>query len=577
MRPNTGRRQPKESFILPSPLDFQHRPRDSDASSRPSSVGIGGGRPTLDLYKDRSFQQSAVASINSFLSSHNFPISFKSTFPSAKDIHETLKFLLSLIDMPKLEDDLPLLLKRLGYPFKINKSILKSPAAPPHQWPTFLALIHWMVQIAKFHHHLSSSSSSSTNSLVHSNVLHQYQLSSYMHYIRGDDDAVEELDRKIREKIQHEKALAEEKLKAAKETASNLEAELERLRSAPSQKEVLEKENGLLEDDVNKFHMIIEELASRIQQGEKVLAEKEKQLEVKMEENGRICEENEELKRRVVLQTFNARDVERMKRELQTAERDVGEAELARNAWEDKCWELDTSLDHKFKDLQAFAMDCNQALKRLKIGNGIEHQLNPKGNTPAEIMGIDHKLTLKPSLNSFTDDIKKSSTEKLEELISHQQKFSENAVRLEGKRNQLAAVHSRIDEIEAQRNMIKKETDEYTGRCFAEAEKMLEDVQQADHDLGIREREKAEVLKASELKLQETIKQSEEEIQMHAHELLKAVDSISKYKVHVASKISEMKRDLSETASAISEAYRGSLPSQFGNIFNATRQLEKTN
>ncbi|XP_061337167.1 kinetochore protein NDC80 homolog [Gastrolobium bilobum] len=557
MRP-TGRRQPKES---PTPMDFQHRPRDSDASSRPSSVGIG-GRPTLDLYKDRSFQQSAVSSINSFLSSHNFPISFKSTFPSAKDIHETLKFLLSLIEMPmpssKLEDDLPLLLKRLGYPFKINKSILKTPAAP-HQWPTFLALIHWMVQIAKFHHHLSSS----TNTLVHSNVLHQYTLSSYMHYIRGDDDAIEELDRKIREKIQQEKALAEVKLKAAKETTSNLEAELERLRSAPSQKEVLEKENGLLEDDVNKFHMIIEELGSRIQQGEKVLVEKEKQLEVKMEENARICEENEELKRRVELQTFNARDVERMKRELQAVERDIGEAELARNAWEDKCWELDTNLDHKFKDLQALAMDCNQALKRLKIGNGIEYQLNSKGTTPAEIMGIDHKLTLKPALNSFADDIKKSSMEKLEELISHQQKSSENAVRLEGKRNQLAAVQSRIDEIEAQRNMIKKETDDYTSRCFAEAEKMLEDVRQADHDLDIREREAAEVLKASELKLQETIKQSEEEIQMHAHKLLKAVDSISKYKVHVASKISEMKRDLSETATAVSEAYRGSLPSQF--------------
>ncbi|KAK7328238.1 hypothetical protein VNO77_22340 [Canavalia gladiata] len=567
MRPTT-RRQPKDSFIPPpppTPVDFHHRhfsSRDSDASfasSRPSSVGIG-GRPTLELYKDRSFQQSAVSSINSFLSSHNFPITFKSTFPSARDILETLKFLLSLLDFPpssKLEEDLPPLLKRLSYPFKFNKSILKSPAAP-HQWPSLLALIHWLVQISRFHLHISSSP-------THHNALYQYTLNSYMHYIRGDDDAVDELDRNIRDKIHHEKAIAEEKLNSARQNAAELEAELERLRSAPSQKEVLEKEKGLLEDDVKKFHKIIEEFTSRIDQAERLLAEKEKQLETKVAEKDRICEENEELKRKVELQTFNARDVERMRRELQAVERDTAEAELARNTWEEKSWDLDTTLSHRIKDLEALALDCNQALRRLKIGNDIQYQLNPKGTTPAEIMGVDSKLMLKPALDSFAAEVQRNSTVKLDESISYQQKSSENAVRLEGKRNQLAVVQSRIDEMESQLNMIKKETHEYTSRCSAEAKKMLEDVQLADHDLDIMEKEAAEVLKTSELKLQEAIKQSEEEIQMRARELFQLIDSVSKYKEHVGSKISEMRRDLSETVAFVSDAYRGSFPAQFGN------------
>ncbi|KAL2947758.1 hypothetical protein AAZX31_20G089000 [Glycine max] len=61
--------------------------------------------------------------------------------------------------------------------------------------------------------------------------------------------------------------------------------------------------------------------------------------------------------------------------------------------------------------------------------------------------------------------------------------------------------------------MIKKETLEYTSRCSAEAKKMLEDVQLADHEINIMEKEAAEILKTSELKLEEAIKQSEEEIQ----------------------------------------------------------------
>jgi len=66
-------------------------------------------------------------------------------------------------------------------------------------------------------------------------------------------------------------------------------------------------------------------------------------------------------------------------------------------------------------------------------------------------------------------------------------------------------------------------------------------------------------VKTSKLKLEEAIKQSEEEIQKRAGELFQLVDSISKFKEHVGSKISEMRRDLSETAAAVSVACRGDM------------------
>lgn len=49
--------------------------------------------------------------------------------------------------------------------------------------------------------------------------------------------------------------------------------------------------------------------------------------------------------------------------------------------------------------------------------------------------------------------------------------------------------------MEAHLNMIKKETQDYTSRCSAEAKTMLEDVQVEAHDLDIMEREAADVLK----------------------------------------------------------------------------------
>ncbi|XP_020968956.1 kinetochore protein NDC80 homolog isoform X2 [Arachis ipaensis] len=506
MRPGAGsRRQPNDSFIPPpTPLDFHQRnqfPRDSDASfasSRPSSAGGGAGRTRFEDYKERHFQQSVISAINSFLKSRDSTIRFKSggTTPSAKVIIETLQFLLREIEYPvsKLEEDLPPLLKRLNYPFKLNKSILKSPAAP-HQWPYLLALIHWLLQIASFGSHLSQSTSNTVSSLLQVNLVHQYTLNSYLNYIKGHDDVVEELELDIIDKLNHQKALAQEKLEAANNELKSLRDDLERLRLHPVKKEELEKTKGMLEDDVKKFNLLIEDVGRKIEEMEKVLAEKEKVLEAKEQENRRVCEENKELRRTVEAQPVNVRDVERMKRELQALEREIQEGELARNVWEDKFWELENNLSHKFKELEVLALDCNQELRRLKIGDDIQYQLNAKGTTPAEIMGFDHKLSLKPALNSYTEDIKKISMGRWEELISYQQMSNENAARLEQKRNNVATLQSQIDKMEAEVNMIKNETQDYVNRCSAEAKRMLEDVHVAGHDLDIMEREAAEVLK----------------------------------------------------------------------------------
>ncbi|KAG6711197.1 hypothetical protein I3842_05G041300 [Carya illinoinensis] len=577
MRGTGGRRRPPKESFKPTPTQTQSEHlrqfgRDSDASfasSRPpSSVGIGraASSNTFELYKDRSIQQSAVSTINSYLSSQS-SAPLKTPLPSAKEITTALHFLLARLDFPfsKLDEDLPFLLKSLNYPFKFNKSILKSPGTP-HQWPAFLALIHWLVQIALFNDDLSSSSPSTPDN--DNDEMKAYVLESYLHYIRGDDDAVDSLDGVFVEKLERKKEDLRENVGVLGVNVAELEAKAEALRSVPSQKEVLEKDKELLEEDVNKFHTIISEFSDRIAATEKVLEEKERELEGKVEERKRICEENVELKRRAETQTMSSRDVERMRRELQAMERDIGEAELARNTWDEKSWDLDVTLGHKFKELEALAMECNQAMRRLKLGDHFQYVLNATGSTPAEIMGIDYKSKLKPALDSYADDIQKSSMEKLDDLISLQQLSKENAAKIEEKKNHVVALQSRIDELEAQLNLLKKEIQDYTYRCAAEVKTMIEEVQREADDLDVVERDVAEVLKTSKLRLQEAISQSEEEIQIRAYDLFTLVDSVSRYKEHVESNISEMKTNLAEAAVAVSDAYKGSLPARFATVLN---------
>lgn len=60
---------------------------------------------------------------------------------------------------------------------------------------------------------------------------------------------------------------------------------------------------------------------------------------------------------------------------------------------------------------------------------------------------MDYKSTLKPALTSFDDEIKKNSMGKWEELISLQQQSLEMAAKIEAKRNRIAALQSRIDDV----------------------------------------------------------------------------------------------------------------------------------
>ncbi|GFY89323.1 hypothetical protein Acr_06g0012630 [Actinidia rufa] len=572
-----GRRRPKDSFAQrppPTPTSdtWQFTSRDSDASlcsSRPSSSSIGINRSAAVPITDRGYQLSAIRTINAYLSSHSSQISIKPTLPSAKDVTETLKFVLNRLEFPpnKLEEDFYVVIKQLNCPIKLNKSALRAPGNP-HTWPNLLGVIHWLVQIAMYNDHLNDSPQ--VNSIFE-DTLFSYAMESYLLFISGNDDSVEMLDSEVVEKLQQEKKSIEERVEALKESVKNLEGKKEDLRTKPSPREQLEEQRSVLEEDVKKFHAIIEQLNGHIVTVEKVLEEKEKELEVKVEEKRRICEENEELKKRIEMQGINARDADRMKRELQAVERDIGDSEVARNAWEEKSWDLDAKIGYKLKDLEAFSIECNQGIKRLKLGNDFQFKLNAKGSTPAEVLGMDYKSTLKPALTSFDDDIKKSSMAKLEEMIALQQQSVENAAKIEAKRNRIAALQSRIDEMEAQSNLLMKETQEYTSRCIAEAKNMAEDIEAEAHKLGIVEREAAEFLRNYKLKLQEAIVQEEEETQMCARELYALIDSVSKYKEYMTSKISEMKSALSDTVGSVSDMYKGSLTAQIGSVFTQDR------
>ncbi|CAH8368887.1 unnamed protein product [Eruca vesicaria subsp. sativa] len=564
----TGKRKATDIFggaLPPPPPSVEHHrhipnSRDSDASfasSRPSSIGL-----TRDLHSDRSHQSSSIRSINTFLASHNFPISLRANpVPPVKDISETLKFLLSTVDCPcdtlKWDEDVVFFLKSVNCPFKLTKSTLRAPNSP-HNWPNVLAVANWLVQYARFRQYLASNPSVAPDA----NSMRLFGFQSFRHFIRNEDDLVNDLDSDFLGKLEAEKASIAETISNCEKVSGELDTKLDALRKGPSRKEALERVKAELEKDVNKFYTMVTERSERTRGMEKVVEEKEKELAAKEEEKERICEENKGLKKSVEEQSFNVRDVERMKRELVAVERGVEEAEVARDGWEQKAWEVNSKISNQFHQIQRLAIDCNQAMRRLKVD--VQFAVNERGVEPGEVMGVDYKGVVKPALCSLYDGVKEGSMKKVEELVTLQEQASELASKMESRKRLLGSIQLQINEAEEKMRIVKKEAQEFAAKCDLEVKTMAEGLKTEERNLEDVEKEAAEMLKASEVRLEEEAKQSEAEVQATAAKLFALIDSISKHKEYMDSKILEVKTRVADTASAVSEIYKASLKKQLG-------------
>ncbi|KAJ6810614.1 putative kinetochore protein NDC80-like protein [Iris pallida] len=554
-----GSRQQRVPKSAPSPSFDPYAGstrRDSDASSLCSNRS---NNPSAALLSDRSSQSSALRSVNAYLSSHSAPFSLKPPLPSARDITDCLRFLLSRLDFPLLdssmEDDLLHFLKNLSCPVKVTRSVLKAPGTP-HSWPPLVSLLHWLVQLARFSdQQLLDHPSFDDN---RNNDLLSYFTRSYSFFICGDDDSVDELDQENLAKAQHQAANLAASVDALAKEAEDLEAKVGALRAGPSRKEALERERAMLAEDVRKFQAVVDSWERQVAGMEEKLRDWEGELEAKERENRRVCEENEGLKARVEGQAVGVRDAERMKKEMQAVERDTAEAEVGRNAMEERAWELEAELGRKVKDLEAVTEQCNQAMRKLKLGSDLQYVLNAQGSTPAEVLGIDYKTTIKPALAALSEETKKMSVSKLEELIALQQQSRDNATILKEKKACLAALQAKVEEGGARLSSLKKEVEDNASKCAIEAEKLTEEFTRKEHQLSIVESEAEEFLKSSEQNLQDATRENEEETQLCAGELLKLIDAVSEYKEYKESLTSEIKSDVAELAKFLGDVCRAS-------------------
>ena len=156
MIPRVGR----ENLVPPTPPSANNHPSSAMKSSGRRRSSIGGRQSIIPTVKpdprpisDKAYQQDCIRQLHKFLSERGYGdnLAIKSlSRPSGKDFANIVTFMLRRIDPTfqdgtlKLEDEVAMNFKALGYPFAVSKTALVA-AGSTHTWPTLLAALTWLM------------------------------------------------------------------------------------------------------------------------------------------------------------------------------------------------------------------------------------------------------------------------------------------------------------------------------------------------------------------------------------------------------------------------------------------------
>lgn len=152
-----------------APSTFNSGRLSSMSSRRQSTVPTrGGGRASASMsygsrrtdprpLSDRAYRAACTKDIVQFALDNGYamPISPKIlTNPSSRDFQNILLFLLRSLDptfdfKKRFEEELPVVLKAIGYPFTVSKSALTA-VGSPHSWPALLGVLTWLLENIKY-------------------------------------------------------------------------------------------------------------------------------------------------------------------------------------------------------------------------------------------------------------------------------------------------------------------------------------------------------------------------------------------------------------------------------------------
>ncbi|KAI0559772.1 kinetochore protein NDC8 [Gracilaria domingensis] len=253
------------------------------------------------------------------------------TSPSSKDFQTLFLFLVRRLDptynfIKRFEDEIPALLRGLGYPFSISKSAL-SAVGSPHTWPTLLGVLTWLVNMLKYSEaYIAAQASGSTMDpqARREKMFSENTELAYDQFLKGAD-TFPELDEELEQHFAGENENREREIEKLSSDREQLAATLQALKTQPSPLNLILEHKESLATNIKKFKLLIPSLMEHAKAVRKLLREKEAEVADLDIEISQLKEEKQRLSEVLDRQEQDAIDMEQM-----SADRDMLRKALAK-------------------------------------------------------------------------------------------------------------------------------------------------------------------------------------------------------------------------------------------------------
>lgn len=275
------------------------RPSSMARASTAYNARMGGMRSDPRPLKDKDFMTQSVRTLIAFLTERGYeqPLSPKLlNSPSSKDFQSIFLFLMRRLDpnfsfLKRFEDEIPVILKCLAYPFPLSKSAL-SAVGSPHTWPPLLGVLSWLVGLNLYDEHRAEREADVALD-VHARrdaMFYDNTIAAYQQFLAGEDSHPE-LDAELRAFFADDDARRETEIAELENDIEQLTSTLDALRTQDSPLALARQQSAAIESNKNKFKLLNATLSEHQQSVKTKVDECDVALRTTQHELAKLAEE----------------------------------------------------------------------------------------------------------------------------------------------------------------------------------------------------------------------------------------------------------------------------------------------
>ncbi|KAG1671266.1 Kinetochore protein NDC80 [Nymphon striatum] len=398
---------PRQLFGAPSGRNS----RGSMASSRTSYSRGDLKKDTRPIF-DKAYQNSCIKKLVEFLVNRNYPYKINSKVlvsPMNKDFAHIFQFLYQQIEpkfalSPKFEEEVPRLLKNLGYPYNITKSAFCT-VGSRHSWPSILASLNWLkdyieyldfsrqeIDALRFPSEDFEGDSMSENKA--SLMLYNFYQEFYGRYAISGEEVIEEENdamKRIALRIVGRDLPCDPSCDVESELI-RCEEDLQYLENQPNPLEELKKKEHSLKSDIHDFDKYLHDLQEHSQRKEtdiENLKFEVENLKTVVDAQRKQVEEKENI---VKAHNVSEHDIERLRRHKEELQHQLARHIKETNEYDKELNEMQIEIANLTGVVEKDCSKFNELYQKTAVVT--KSQLDPNCFDPESTNQIDQEISL---------------------------------------------------------------------------------------------------------------------------------------------------------------------------------------